>query len=840
MKKFFFLPVLFMLMQTESWSQDTCISAPLSLCIGDCAAIIYTGSAPSSATYTWTSSCGTFEFPNQQNPGMHCFLSSGLCTLQVIIEEPGLMPDTCEVLVEVHALPDGIIGNDTTICSGSCVPLYINFSAGTPPFVYQVDDGFITNFYTSFGFSDTILICPIFTTSYTLAAITDGNNCQNPGPLNSVTVVVQPSVTASITQSGNMLCANPPNQNYEWWDCGYTQLYGTSQCITITQDGCYCLIVSDGGVCADTVCGGYILPCDLTCEILLNDSLCIGDSVLVTYSGNASSNAIFNWMIELPGMQDSSFIGNDTISLAYDQAGCYDISVIVSDGNCATTCSDSVCVFSPASEASFGPDILACDTCTTIYISLSGISPWDIILSDGVTQYNINGVTFSPFPFVVCIPQDSTVTYTLVSVTDSLSICPAVILDDSVNVTLLAPLIASVTQNGNVLCADTIEGSYAWYDCGLINLLSTDSCLTITASGCYCLIVDNGMCQDTLCAEYIATPCELTCEIIAPDRVCIGDSVTFVYSGNANANATFNWLIDLPGSPATPFSGNDTVLVGYDQVGCYAVQVTLFDNGCIVTCSDSVCVVGPTSEASICCNRERCDTCTMVAITLSGASPWTVYLFDGSSFDTIPGITDTFYLHEVCPPLDSTVIYSIQVIDSNNICPVTFPGDSSVSITLHGYPEASIMQNVDTLCANPPGMAGYGWYSCPAGAYLSTNQCFVPPSSGCYCVDVSTEFDCVDTACFNFIISATGNIDLLKPKIYPVPSKGTWQILLPEDIVLPVDWNLIDVSGRTVDSGSLTSTLTSISLSVVPPAGMYYIRFVSGKGKMMTAKVVIE
>ncbi len=803
---------------------------------------MYVGSQPPTASYTWTSTCGTFTNPNQQNPGNHCFLTIGLCTLQVIIVQLGQAPDTCYAFVEVNPIPDGTIEHDTMICPGDCAFLIVYFFSGTPPFVYQVDDGFNSNIYTSSGFSDTIIVCPPVTTTYTLAAITSGGNCQSSGPFNSATVTVLPGVTASVTQTGNMLCANPPNQNYQWWDCAFNQLQATTQCITLTQNSCFCLIVISGppGACADTVCAEYFLPCDLTCDIIFNDSICIGDSVIFAYSGNASANATFNWIIDLPGFPSAHFFGNDTVILVYDQQGCYDVSLTVTDGPCTSNCSDSLCVFSPSSEATLGPDVTACDTCAIINISLFGLPPWTIIMSDGVTYDTITGVAFSPYPYVVCPPQDTSFTYILIEVTDAVGVCPAVIGNDSTTVTLFSSPIATITQTGNLLCADTINGSYAWYDCGFNTLLSTSPCLTILQSGCYCLIVSNGVCHDTLCGDYLFTPCELSCEVIAPDNVCLGDTVIFAYSGNASVNATFNWVIDLEGFPGAHFVGNDTVILIYNLPGCYHAYVTVMDGGCTVTCGDTVCVGGPHSEASICCDEEKCDSCTTITISLFGAAPWTVYLSDGTNIDTIAGIISSPYLHTVCPPGDSTITYTIQVIDSFNLCPAIIFGDSTATITLHPLPVASIVQNGDTLCANPPNMAGYGWYPCPAGGYLSTSQCFSPPTSGCYCVDVSTSFDCVDTACFNFIISAVDPVEEGNLSIYPIPSTGVWEISFSNKIHLPVQWFLYDVWGRKHESGILQHHSATIHLKQVPPTGFYYLRFETIDHQTMMVKVLIQ
>jgi hypothetical protein len=173
--------------------------------------------------------------------------------------ELGMAPDTCTAEIIVFDNPDGIMEGDTTICSGDCAPISVLFSSGTPPFTYQVDDRFFINVYSSSTSFDTFFVCPQVSTTYTLLSITDAFGCTVSGQFNDVTIDVVSGVSASITQNGDMLCANPPNQNYQWWDCGYNQLQSISQCLTLTQNNCYCLIVADAVTsCVDTICG--ILP----------------------------------------------------------------------------------------------------------------------------------------------------------------------------------------------------------------------------------------------------------------------------------------------------------------------------------------------------------------------------------------------------------------------------------------------------------------------------------------------------------------------------------------------------------------------------------------------------
>lgn len=822
-------------------AQFDCIQVDPLVCLSECVPVTYIGTITPGATYTWSSTCGTFTNPAQQDPGMHCFSITGICILQVIIQVSGMAPDTCAVDVLVNPFPDGVIEGDTTICSGTCAPLVTTFLSGAPPFTYQIDDGEFVNFYNSTDPVDSIPVCPSFSTTYTLVSITDGNGCSSPGPFNAVDVNVTPGINATITQTGNVLCANPPGQNYQWYDCGFSTLQSITACFDLTQDGCYCVIVSDDqtGLCVDTACGNFLLTCDLDCEIIAADSICTGDSVLISYSGNASSSATFEWLIDLPGAPGTAFSGVDSIALAYNVPGCYHIQVTVTDGVCTSTCSDSICVFDPFSVVSFGSDTSTCDTCIAIPIFFTGIAPWAVTVFDGTNVETIAGIFDSVYFYTVCPPEDSVVYYSLLGATDGIGLCPVTITDDSVAVVRHSLPVALVIQNGNEICAAPVAGTYEWWDCGLTQLISFDSCVTLIDTTCFCLIVSNGFCTDTLCGEYIFTECQLTCDIVVPDVACIGDTVIFAYTGNASSGAIFNWLIDVPGFPQMPVTGNDTVVMVYDQPGCYHASVAVFDLGCFVTCSDSICISGPSSEISICCDIEACGACTDLMFTLNGAGPWTLVLTDGTTNDTLTGITSSPYIHTVCPPADSVVTYTILFAsDSVDICPVVIVGDSSATVLLHPYPTASIFQNTNTLCAFPSGMAGYGWYSCPAGAYLDTGQCFVPLVSGCYCVDVSTADDCVDTACVQFIISSTKDPGKPVIAVSPNPSHEDFTVTLLSPQALPVPWGLYDALGQRVEHGSFEKTSNILEWPVSLPAGVYILRVMTSPRQLYSARLI--
>src|SRR5262245_13305203 len=91
----------FLLYLPSLLAQGNCIEAPAVGCRFSCVDVIYTGSAPDTAAYFWSSSCGTFPNPNQQDPGDLCLFFPTTCTVQLVVIEEGQEPDTClaEIIV---------------------------------------------------------------------------------------------------------------------------------------------------------------------------------------------------------------------------------------------------------------------------------------------------------------------------------------------------------------------------------------------------------------------------------------------------------------------------------------------------------------------------------------------------------------------------------------------------------------------------------------------------------------------------------------------------------------------------------------------------------------------
>lgn len=380
---------------------------------------------------------------------------------------------------------------------------------------------------------------------------------------------------------------------------------------------------------------------------------------------------------------------------------------------------------------------------------------------------------------------------------------------------------------------------FTWFPCAFDSLLSSESIYIPDSAGCYCLIAQNGFCIDTICSSYLTNPCQTDCSLTR-DTSCAGESILFYYGGEASADAKYHWLIDLPGAPGTYIAGHRSMVYTYTDSGWYHVTVTVKDSLSTLTCSDSFYIRGFTSEASICCDGTGCGTCRDLTINLSGAAPWTLYItgtFHHS--DTIYNVTSSPYVYTTCPPPDTLSVYFLSVTDSLNQCNANITVNQPVFVVQHPEADASMTVFEETLCGKYVEDASYMWFTCYDNEFLSTELCFRPDTSGCYCLEVTNLSGCSDTTCFEFLISSVHTPEDKGIRLYPNPSTGTWEVDFNADINLPVNWTLVDIWGAVIETGKVEQSNSMIRLTHSPVAGIYFLKCKSATLQGMTVKVLI-
>ncbi|HNR18871.1 MAG TPA: PKD domain-containing protein, partial [Bacteroidia bacterium] len=263
------------------------------------------------------------------------------------------------------------------ICIGQQTNLTVTFPVGTAPFNYTLQNnltGGTTN-YTANSSQATLSVSPNQTTTYSVIAVTDANNCAATQMTNASTITVNP-LPQPVVVGDNAVCdgqssvlstasVSPAYVNYVWSQSG-----ATTSTISVNTTGSYSVTVTDVNGCVNTSPSFAFTVNDNPVIDFTNDTslACEISNINFTNLSTYEPNATFAWTLA-PGV--TSALTNP--SHVYTTPGTYQISLtIVNPTGCTSSDTKPVDItFFPLPEAKFIADPLA----TNIYSS--GINFYD-------------------------------------------------------------------------------------------------------------------------------------------------------------------------------------------------------------------------------------------------------------------------------------------------------------------------------------------------------------------------------------------------------------------------------------------------------------------------------
>lgn len=352
---------------------------------------------------------------------------------------------------------------------------------------------------------------------------------------------------------------------------------------------------------------------------------------------------------------------------------------------------------------------------------------------------------------------------------------------------------------GDQLCVSDTAEHYQWFTCDGALLPDTTQCITVVDSGCVCVILTQGSDIDTICSDFKV--CLLAGEIHAPDTICVGDSILMYFTTNDTLPVGSTWNVMTDTSTVLSFTNEDSIWVQYNTPGCFVVELEIELNGCVSASRDTICV-HPVPEAFICCTELLCDSCVTLDVLMTGTPPWTIAISDGTVIDTISGIESPVYEYVVCPtslPVDYTLVF----MQDKNCEGVIY---DSIATVLEPFPhEPSITFENDTLCTEFISGFNYAWRACENQTLLSTDICYVPDQSGCYCVELTDMFSaCSYTACDVIVLTAINDPDPEnKVSLWYNRDGHSIDLIFGEADQQPLQVQLTDLQGRIVNHDGL-------------------------------------
>jgi len=666
---------------------------------------------------------------------------------------------TGSAIVTVNPLPTASISGTVTICSGNNAVLTFTLSAGTYDVVYT--DGTTNVTLNGISSGATVNVTPAANTTYTIVSITNTAiasctvTAPSPNITGSAVVTVNPSPTASI--SGTTAICNGANAVLTFtlpatgtFDVVYTDgttnynANGISNGATVnvnpTTNTTYTIVsvTNTATSCSSiapspNITGSAVITVNPlpTASISGTTTICLGNSATLTFTLPAPGT--FN-VVYTDGTTNFSAngIGNGaTVSVSPTANTTY---TIVSVTDVATTCSvtapnpnitgNAVVTVNPLPTGSISGTTTICSgSSVTLTFTLPAPGTFDVVYTDGTTNFNANGITNGA---TVNVTPASSATYTIVSVTNTVSLCtvtaPSPNITGSAVVTVNPLPTASIGGTATICSGGTTALTFTLPSPGTFDVVYTDGTTNFNANG-----ISNGATVNVSPTATITytivsvTNTTTTCTVSAPSPNITGSAVITVsplpvanISGTASICAgastaltftlsagTYN-VVYTDGTTnfnATGISNGATVNVSPSANTTYTiVSVTNTTSSCTVTAPNpnitgsAIITVNPAPVASITGTVTICGGATATLTFNLSAGTFNVVYTDGTTNFNANGIVNGATVNVT--PAATTTYTIVSVTNTTSLCSVTAPNPNitgSAIITVNPPPTSAVL-----------------------------------------------------------------------------------------------------------------------------------------------------
>ncbi len=369
--------------------------------------------------------------------------------------------------------------------------------------------------------------------------------------------------------------------------------------------------------------------------VALPDTICLTDSLTLTYTGTADTSAVYTWFFD--GGVAHPGVGIGPHSVSWPTVGSKSLGLVVSQNGCISdTVRQTVVIDAPLS-----PPVITCGTATTtsasfVWNTVPGAENYSVEVLSGPqgtlldTTYTITGlqpeqaveIRITASGSTACGPVSATASCTASSCPNfAINILPVPDICLTANATTQT-MIATISGG-------TGTGSSTWSGPGIVNAALGIFDPNVAGPG-----------QHTITITYTEGPCTGTASrviqvfntpnaqfSVQPAAVCTEQPVSITYSGGAGGGANYIWSFD--GGVAIPGAGVGPHFVSWAVSGTKTISLIVSENGCISTAfSHQITVEQPLAVPIINC------AATNTEITFSwnevpGASGYDVVLLNG-------------------------------------------------------------------------------------------------------------------------------------------------------------------------------------------------------------------
>ncbi|TSA51472.1 MAG: hypothetical protein D4R43_00680 [Sphingobacteriales bacterium] len=494
------------------------------------------------------------------------------------------------------------------LCSGTTVTFNSNSQYGVPPYTYVWSPGGST--------TASISVTPLVNSTYTLIVSDACGNTYSALRL----VNILPSSTATFTTTSPICISQTASFNYTGNGIATTTYLWNFNDVGSGVNNTSALqnpthVFSAPGfynVSLTTTLGACVSPAFIqsvfvgpqpTSLFTITPPQCIGQPVTITYSGNASVNAIYNWNFGTGTIISGS--GQGPYQVQWNSAGNFPVSLSVTLGTCTSSITNQNAQIFALPTASINVTSPVCENQNSL-ITYSGNGGgtatynWDfdggtIVSGSGGNPHQVNWSVAGNYTIQLTVtkngcsinaPSQNVIVNPIPSSSFSINPSPTCVGSPSI-ITYTGSSGPGATYNwiftGGTIISGSGQGPYQvqWNTQGVKSVK-----LTVIENGCTS--------PQTINLVTVTPPITSAFSITSP--ICQYQTSTITYTGNANANAVYHW--NFYNGTIVSGSGQGPYQISWGSWGNHGISLYVFENGCTSdTTNQTVFVYAPTSSA---------------------------------------------------------------------------------------------------------------------------------------------------------------------------------------------------------------------------------------------------
>ena len=695
---------------------------PSPVCAMANATVTFTGTAAAGSTYTWNFGLGALPLTaTGAGPHTVSWGSNGSKTVGLTVTTSGCSATSSQTVM-VNPIPNSPFVLPASVCVGANANITYSGSASAPPgatYNWNVGGGLPApgNVQGPFSVNWATAGTKTLTLSVTEGGCTSSTTTQN--------ITVSPTPTASFTVNPSPVCAMAnatvtftgtaaAGSTYTWnFGLGASPLtasgvgphtvnWGSNGSKTVS------LSVTNSG-CSATASQTVVVNPIPNSPFVLPASVCVGANASITYAGSASAppGATYNWNVggglPAPGNFQGPFVVN------WATAGTKTLTLSVTESGCTSSTTTHNITVNPNPTVAISATPSSVCTGQSTSLAITGTAP----ASGSTYSWNF-GATASPTtsssagPVNVSWNTAGTFAPSLTVTTNGCSSAPA-----SATVTVSSPPAAAITipASGCVGVPVAVSAAGTYPSGSTFNWnFGSGTVLSGSGAGPYSVqwatggnqsvsfTVTSGSCTANA-SSVINIRSGPTVSFTAPASLCANQNGTIIFTGSAEAGATYAWNFGANATPATA-STVGPHSVSWSSPGNKTVSLTITDGGCAPVTVTQTVVINPGYTATFSMPANVCQNGSG-AITYTGNAPvGSTYSWNFGTGAT-PATANSVGPHNVSWSTIGTSTVTLSVTTAGCVA-----GPVPQSIVVSDSP-TSTFNLPDSICASTPLQISY-------------------------------------------------------------------------------------------------------------------------------------